>query len=65
VRAQEAYAFFCDLCELQEGDHLEAAWVISVLLFLVHCIGHGMGFKEELTLRYLLTCQSSRLEIPY
>jgi hypothetical protein len=31
VRAQEAHAFFCDLCELQEGDHLEAAWVGSQL----------------------------------
>jgi hypothetical protein len=37
VRAQEAHAFFCDLCELQEGDHLEAArvggqlWLIPVL----------------------------------
>jgi hypothetical protein len=24
VRAQEAHAFFCDLGELEEGDHLEA-----------------------------------------
>ena len=35
VRAQEAHAFFCDLGELEEGDHLEAVegGVISACCF--------------------------------
>jgi hypothetical protein len=62
VRAEKAHAFFGDLCELEEGDHLEAALVVSFSCSIF--LGLSSGVWEELTLRYLLTCQSSWNSIP-
>ena len=43
VRAQEAHAFFCDLGELEEGDHLEAVegGVISACCFFFFVVIDG------------------------
>ena len=57
VRAQEAHAFFCDLGELEEGDHLEAGgWGLSAVVSFFVVI-EWVG-KRERTLHCLLTCQS-------
>lgn len=60
VRAQEAHAFFCDLGELEEGDHLEAVegGVISACCFFFFVVIEKVG-KGERTLHCLLTRVSS------
>lgn len=43
VRAQEADAFFCDLGQLQEGDHLETGMLVSSV-GLSRCVSRlGIG----------------------